>query len=104
MIFVLVVIVSGIIPLGEMVLGSFQPLFGVPGSLTLDNYRTVLGDSVSMSSIGLTVILALVGGFFSTSIALLLAYVAAKHSAWVKSFAAFVGLRWRSPAWLSASR
>jgi iron(III) transport system permease protein len=89
-IFVLVVIVSGIIPLGEMVLGSFQPLFGVPGSLTLDNYRTVLADSVSMSSIGLTVILAVVGGFFSTSIALLLAYVASKHSAWVKSFAAFV--------------
>jgi iron(III) transport system permease protein len=43
-----------------------------------------------MSSIGLTITLAAVGGLISATIALLLAYVASKKSAWVKSFAAMV--------------
>jgi iron(III) transport system permease protein len=88
--FLLVIVIAGVVPLVMMILGSFQPLFGVPGSFSLDNYRAVFEDSASMSSIGLTITLAAVGGLISATIALLLAYVASKKSAWVKSFAAMV--------------
>ena len=89
-VFVLVILVAGVVPFVGMILGSFQPLFGVPGQLSLDNYSTVLSDPSTWPTIGLTVALAAAGGFISTTIALLLAYVASKSGKWVKGFATLV--------------
>jgi iron(III) transport system permease protein len=63
-------------PLIQLVLGSLQPVFGIlTFDLTLEHYRTVLGDSGVVSALWNTAFIVVVGGFLALSLAVLVAYL-----------------------------
>ncbi len=84
--FVLFTAVSIVLPVAELVLGSFQPLFGVYRNFTVDNYAKVLTDPAILSAIGNTAVLGVGGGFLAMLLATLLAYAAARRGRAAKGF------------------
>ncbi|MFV0375158.1 ABC transporter permease [Microbacterium sp.] len=88
-----------VLPLFAMILGSFQPIFGVTSTgFTLDNYARLITDPVLSSSLSLTAWLAIVGGFGSIAISLLTTYVVARRSGFLKAYTSFsVWIPWALP-------
>ncbi|GGH36709.1 ABC transporter permease [Microbacterium album] len=74
--FIAVVCWAGVIPLLQMILGSFQPMFGVSLGFTTANYENVLRNPRTGSLIGFTLVLAAVGGFIAASVALVMSHLA----------------------------
>ncbi len=64
-----------VLPLGQFVLGSFEPYFGVYKHLSLVNYRTVLGTAGTGSAFWTTVVVAVVAGFCASCLAVWIALV-----------------------------
>ncbi len=65
-----------VLPAGQLLVGSLQPIFGVSDKYNLDNYRTLLEDSTAVGAIGNTLLIGVVGGFVATTLALFVAYAA----------------------------
>lgn len=63
-----------ILPMVQLVLASLQPVFGLYGSLGLDNYREILQDSAVLAALRTTLIVSVLGGFLAMALALLIAY------------------------------
>ncbi|MEU6415185.1 iron ABC transporter permease [Microbispora sp. NPDC046933] len=64
-----------VLPLIQLYIGSFQSFFGLYDNWTLDNYRRVLDDPDTVSAITTTFGLALVGGFATMLLCVVLAWV-----------------------------
>lgn len=64
-----------VLPLGQFVLGSFEPYFGVYKNLSLVNYRSVLSTSGTGSAFWTTVVVAVVAGFCASCLAVWIALV-----------------------------
>jgi len=64
-----------LLPLTQMVLGSFQGYFGVYTSWTTRNYSDVLGDDGAIGAIGTTLALAIAGGAITAVIGFAVAYL-----------------------------
>ena len=69
-----------------MILGSFQPLFGVSLGFTTLNYENVLGDRKTGGLIAFTLILAAIGGFLAATIALVMSHLAVRSGRFIRSF------------------
>lgn len=87
-----------VLPLGAVVLGSLQPIFGVMRTLSFDNYIYVLTDPILSSSLGLTAWIAIIGGFCSMSIALITTYVVLRRRGFLRAYTSFaVWIPWALP-------
>jgi iron(III) transport system permease protein len=65
-----------VLPLGQMILGSLQPIYGVyGGTYTLDNYRSVLGNPTVQRGLRNTALIAVLGGLLTMALTTLIAYV-----------------------------
>ena len=60
------IIVAIVLPLVQIVLGSFQPFFGLYGAYTLSNYQFVFGEDVSWILV-VTFLIAVTGGFIAVA-------------------------------------
>lgn len=69
--------VSTLLPMGQLLIGSFSKILGIysPGMWTLDNYRTIFVDPFIWRAVRNTVFLAVVGGFFCSSLSSAVAYL-----------------------------
>lgn len=85
-VFLIVVCWAGVIPLVQMILGSFQPLFGVSLGFTLENYEQVLGDRKTPWLITFTLILAAIGGFLAATIALVMSHLSVRGGRFIRFF------------------
>ena len=72
LIFVLVAIV---LPTAQIVMGSFQPFFGLYGVWTLANYQAALDDPDVLRTLIVTFAIAVGGGFVAVSTAFAMVYV-----------------------------
>lgn len=68
-----------VLPLGQLVLGSLQPIFGLYTGLTLDHYRAALSDPVTFQALRNTILVGVLGGFIATTFAVVVSYVT-RHS------------------------
>lgn len=68
-------ILALVLPLGQFVLGSFEPYFGVYQGLGLSNYRTVFQTSGTGSAFWTTFLVAVVAGFVASCLAVWIALV-----------------------------
>jgi len=89
-IFVVVVCWIGVIPLVQMILGSFQPLFGVSIGFTTANYEHVLDDRKTPWLITFTLILAAIGGLIAATIALVMSHLAVRGGRFIRFFTSAV--------------
>ncbi|HWL60982.1 MAG TPA: iron ABC transporter permease [Microbacteriaceae bacterium] len=85
-VFIVVLCWAGVIPLVQMVLGSFQPLFGVSLGFTTLNYEHVLGDRKTAGLITFTLILAAIGGFLAATIALVMSHLSVRGGRFIRFF------------------
>jgi len=88
--FLVAVCWAGVIPLVQMIIGSFQPLFGLSLGFTTANYEAVLADRRTGSTIALTLILAALGGFLAASVALVMSHMANRGGRFTRLVAALV--------------
>lgn len=65
-----------ILPVGQLIVGSLQPIFGVSKIYNLDNYRTLLENPTAVRAVRDTLVIGLLGGFAATALALVIAYTA----------------------------
>jgi iron(III) transport system permease protein len=65
-----------VLPLGQLIVGSLQPYFGVYGRWTMSNYSTVLHDPNTLATFERTIIVGVLSGLIASSFAFLAAYVA----------------------------
>ncbi|MCI5075356.1 iron ABC transporter permease [Oricola sp.] len=89
-VFVIAVCWAGIIPLAQMIIGSFQPLFGLSLGFTTANYEAVLSERRTASTIMLTLVLAASGGFLAASVALVMSHMATRGGQFLRFVAAVV--------------
>jgi iron(III) transport system permease protein len=86
-------------PLVQLVLGSVQSVFGVLSSgLTLEHYRTVLGEPEVVSALQNTAFVVVVGGFLAVALATLIGYIVQRSTSklrWVLEGATW--LPWAVP-------
>ncbi|NUR89632.1 MAG: iron ABC transporter permease [Nonomuraea sp.] len=68
-----------VLPLGQLVLGSLQPVFGLYGALTLDNYVQLFQEPDIVSAFQATITVSLVGGLLAMLLAVVLQYVVRHH-------------------------
>ncbi|GAB3617870.1 iron ABC transporter permease [Okibacterium endophyticum] len=83
--FVVVVCWAGVIPLIQMVIGSFQPMFGLSLGFTTANYDKLLGNPGTGSLVAFTLVLAAVGGFIAASVALAMSHLSVHSGRFVRS-------------------
>ncbi|MGM7679401.1 ABC transporter permease [Microbacterium sp. A94] len=72
----LFVAVAVVLPLGQLVVASAQPFFGVYGAPSLENYEALLADRVAIAAVQNTLIVAVVGGFVAMALAVSIGIVA----------------------------
>ncbi|WP_172299708.1 iron ABC transporter permease [Pseudoruegeria sp. HB172150] len=89
-VFLIVVLWAGVIPLAQMIIGSFQPLFGLSLGFTTANYEAVLSERRTASTIALTLILAATGGFLAAFVALVMSHMATRGGQFLRLVAALV--------------
>lgn len=77
-VFVLTVLWCGVIPLSQMIIGSFQPMFGLAMGFTTVNWESVLNDASNLNLIGFTIAIAALGGLIAAFLALILAHMASR--------------------------
>src|SRR5690606_8930853 len=66
---VLYVLLAVVLPLIQLVLGSFQSFFGLYTNFTLRNYEAILAEPTVLEAIQLTGLLAVFAGFAAVSLA-----------------------------------
>ncbi|WP_345419237.1 iron ABC transporter permease [Pseudonocardia xishanensis] len=74
-------LVAVVLPFLQLVLGSLQPVFGVYGTFTLDNYLDVLDDRTVLEALSNTLLLGVVAGFVATLLAALISYARLRTTA-----------------------
>lgn len=89
-VFLVAVCWAGVIPLVQMIIGSFQPLFGLSLGFTTANYEAVLADRRTGSTIALTLVLAALGGFLAACVALVMSHMANRGGRFARFVAALV--------------
>ncbi|WUI01287.1 iron ABC transporter permease [Spirillospora sp. NBC_00431] len=72
---VLYALLAVVLPVGQLVLGSLQPFFGVYSNFTTANYTAVLDDPETTSALVTTLIVSGVAGLAGTAIAVVVTYV-----------------------------
>jgi iron(III) transport system permease protein len=72
-------VASVLAPFAQLVLGAFQPIFGVYGSYTLSNFTMVLSDPQVRASVWVTVRTAVGSGFVAMVLAFMIAYLSARR-------------------------
>jgi iron(III) transport system permease protein len=85
-------ICNPLLPLGSVMLGSFQPVFGVLGHLTLANYRAAWTDPDSISALQTTAWMALIGGFVAVVLVFCTAYIGLRGKGLIRPYAQ--GITW----------
>lgn len=97
-IIVVFLIVNLVLPLGAVILGSLQPIFGVMGQLTLDNYVNVLTKPKLTSSLVQTAWMSIIGGVAAMAVALITTYVVQRRRGFLKTYTSFaVWIPWALP-------
>jgi iron(III) transport system permease protein len=100
---VLFIILNLVLPLGAVILGSLEPIFGVLGALTFDNYVQVFTDPRLTSSLVLTVQFAIIGGLIAMAVAVLTSYVVIRRSGFLRGFTSFaLWIPWALPGVVTA--
>jgi iron(III) transport system permease protein len=100
---VLFIILNLVLPLGAVILGSLEPIFGVLGALTFDNYVQVFTDPRLTSSLVLTVQFAIIGGLIAMAVAVLTSYVVIRRSGFLRGFTSFaLWIPWAVPGVVTA--
>lgn len=89
-VFIIAVFWAGVIPLVQMIIGSFQPLFGLSLGFTTANYEAVLADRRTGSTIVLTLVLAALGGFLAATVALIISHMATRGGRMARMVATLV--------------
>jgi iron(III) transport system permease protein len=76
----LVFVITTVLPIGQLMLGSFFQFFGFYGwdMLTLDHYREVLGDSLFWRATRNTMLLGLVGATATMILGSMVAYISVR--------------------------
>ncbi|ASN38099.1 hypothetical protein CGQ24_03095 [Arthrobacter sp. 7749] len=73
--FLLFVGIALVLPLAQLVIGSFQPVLGVNG-FTWDHYSELFDSSKVIRALQNTLFMGVIGGFFATVLAVLISYIA----------------------------
>ncbi|WP_283137149.1 ABC transporter permease [Rhizohabitans arisaemae] len=68
-----------VLPLAQLILGSLQPVFGLYGALTFDNYRELFAEPDIVSAFQATLTVSIVGGLIAMLLAVALQYVVRRH-------------------------
>ncbi|QEW00865.1 iron ABC transporter permease [Microbacterium caowuchunii] len=89
-VFLAVVCWAGVIPLVQMILGSFQPMFGMTLGFTTAHYDKLLSNPRTGSLIAFTLALAAVGGFIAAAVALIMSHLSAQSGRFLRSATAAV--------------
>ncbi|TYB42457.1 ABC transporter permease [Actinomadura chibensis] len=72
---VLYAVLALVLPVGQLILGSLQPFFGVYSNLTTENFAAVLDDPDTMSALVTTLTVSGVAGLVGTAVAVVVTYV-----------------------------
>jgi len=72
-------VVAIVLPITQIVWGSFESYFGVYGSFSLVHYQALLNDSETVRTLATTLGVAIMGGFVTVSIAFGMAFVMARN-------------------------
>jgi iron(III) transport system permease protein len=75
-----------VLPVGQVIFGSFQPIFGVYGTYTWNNYRRVFTTSATSDALQNTLAVGIVVGFIATALALVIAYVQRRSTSKLRGF------------------
>ena len=95
---VLYAIINLVLPAGAVLLGSLEPVFGVFGRLTFDNFVAVFQSPDLMNSLQLTALLSIFGGLIAMGIALLTSYVVLRRRGFLRGFTSLaVWMPWAMP-------
>lgn len=88
-----------VLPLGAVILGSLQPIFGVMSTgFSFDNYARVLQDPDLSSSLWLTAQISVLGGFAAMAIALLTSYITLRRSGFLRVYTSLsIWVSWALP-------
>lgn len=73
---VLYAIFALVLPVGQVVVGSLQPIFGVGNVYNFSNYERLFADPVAMSAVRNSILVGVVGGFLAACLAVVIAYTA----------------------------
>jgi len=73
--FALYALLAVILPVGEVIFGSFQPIFGLYGRYTLNNYQRVFTDAATSEALRNTITIGVVVGLVSAVLAMIISYV-----------------------------
>lgn len=73
-----------VLPLLQLILSSLQPVFGRYDSLSLLNYRELLGDPQIAQALRTTLVVSLLGGFLAMALALVVTYAATRSRSWFR--------------------
>lgn len=95
LLFVLVAVIG---PLVQLILGSFQPLYGLYNSLTLANYEAVLSSRQFFESLGVTIQVSLIGGLVAMILAFGVSYFVRRRPSQLSDLlASSLWLPWAMP-------
>jgi iron(III) transport system permease protein len=70
-----------VLPLAQLLLGSFQPIFGLLGELGTLNYDAVLGDDEIIAAVIRSLLVGVGGGFLAMVFTLAVGYIVARAGA-----------------------
>jgi iron(III) transport system permease protein len=88
---VVYVVVGVILPLLQLVLGSFQPFFG-GGKYSTINYEKLFNNPATMQALGTTILIAIIGGAVAMAIAFIAVYAITHNETWLRRV--LDGLTW----------
>ncbi|MDQ0137701.1 iron(III) transport system permease protein [Neorhizobium galegae] len=87
-------VVALVLPIVQIIWGSFQSFFGVYGSLTLMHYEKLLGDPATVRTVVTTFAISIGGGAITVAVAFAMAYVMQRRSsgflAWLVRFGSWI--------------
>lgn len=73
-----------VLPLGQFVLGSFEPYFGVYNHLTLDNYRTLWNTPGTVSAFTTTLTVAVIAGLVASALGVWVTLTLQRSTSWLR--------------------
>jgi len=96
-------LVAFVLPTLQLVLSSFNTVFGRYDSLSLRNYETLLSNRTTLGAIGNTLQFMIVGGFVTVLIAAVITYaLRARPTGWKRLLEAPTWIPWATPGLVGA--
>lgn len=90
----LFLLIALVLPVVQIVWGSFQSFFGVYGSLTLTHYNKLLADPGTIRTLWVTLAIAVFGGAITVTVAFAMAYIMQRSPpgplSWLVRFASWI--------------